>query len=1668
MSYGLRVSILLILAAVFSGCPAYAFDSGLIYHWNFDEGPDWHEDPFGSVCLSTVAFDSLGQADLTLQNMDSADWVSGVQFTCLEFDGVDDSLLASADLSAVLGNTSTLAYWMRTTSTSLAGITGSDEIQWGRIDEQGKVALAIDGQILVRSDTPVNDGNWHHVAIRYDAAGTASIYVDGELSASASGTAGVKTAAFYSIGTVEGNTEAAGYFSGRIDQIHVFDYVIDQATVVELMDNHAPKTWEVTTQGTNTQPFSTASVFFNSYDPEQDELSVVSFTQGDNGTVADNGDGSFTYTADSGFVGYDSFDVVIEDGKGGFTHSTVTVSVVGDPGSEGADRTTTFTDFQAIQAGGVNISLSGMRVPRVIDWDNDGDNDLLVGHSGTVWRYMNTGTPSNPVFAAGVRVVANGANISLSGTVLIALADMTGDEVDDLVAVAGDRKVRVYRNMSLAGEVPVYAASYFVKMPNNSDFVLPDQRFDAGDWDGDGLNDIIMGNRSGEVRAYLNVGTTATPELDSSVYEVLSSGSYNLYPRLFDISRNGVPDYIQGINWGSISYWFDPQLNSGLSSGGTLVVMDSVGAVVDMKAATDGAMVDFADFNGDGVYDLVTGGYAGSPNIFLAYGQAKTVGDCIAQNEAIYDAHPGDLGTALEANGQELLGVINANSRAIISHMQAATLPEREQMFADMTAHVGRYSFLQMGSSLNTSVYHHVPSIAGQNLMTMHQMLPDTPTHRANVADAVGLTGGLRDIYITTFLHVGENQTSSLGQRESVLEYINSLPREIFPDSLLTLGNYWGDGRGGTVNSFRGAKNTFSSNTGGDSGDGFSSDQDGPIEAVFGTGAYKGDYFTLVMGHEVTHSLDGYVRRCANKDLWRRKGLMLVHAGGPDIVAGSNGWVDWNATKAHFQAQGYWDGVSANWNAAWSDYWSTGPGSAWRKLSFMRGHINIDWFYGAPQEALATQANQSLSHSEGRLVAAIDRWRRGVENGIAPMKANINECIDFLDYVSAGLNKVVLYDTRGVQTPYRRADYTITRAWLRRNDQGFITSLRVGPHEYHFEVDADGIITDVNTNILTVDDDSFAVFKGKANILDVLANDRKLEGTKPVILSFTQPKKGQVINNGDGTLVFMPSGSASGTDSFTYTAADVNGTGSLTAIVNMTILDRQGILQETFLGISGTAVSNLTGSSKYPNNPDEIEVVNSFETDTNVTNYYGTKMSGWLEPPVTGEYIFWIASDDSSQLKLSSDTDPANAEIIAYVSGYTSFKQWTKYTSQTSVAITLQAGQSYYIEALHKEGSGSDHLAVAWQGPGFSQVVISGAYVVASYIDAPVFIANPIVRAAALEGIDYLGTIANSVFDNDGVTFSKEAGSAWLQVAVDGSLSGIAGNDDVGDNSFTIRASNVNGAYSDAVLNLTVHNTFTGELGHFDLAGLAAQWLASGCVDTPLCGGADLTGDGSVDIDDVKVFGGFWLVDYDYRWLVSHWPFDVDDTDLVGNNQATLKNGAHITTAAGDVKIGAGAVSLDGVDDYVSADGISADVAGSDFTIAMWIKANMADSNKFFASFNAANGDNRLMLGQQSSNDLLYVYDNGWHGSSAVVFDGTWHYVALALADSQDQLHLYVDGELVLSYATANSIAADDMFSLGQEYDAGLVPSDFLNGQLDDVRVYMRLLSEDEISQLMN
>ncbi|MBN9690153.1 MAG: Ig-like domain-containing protein [Verrucomicrobia bacterium] len=136
---------------------------------------------------------------------------------------------------------------------------------------------------------------------------------------------------------------------------------------------------------------------------------------------------------------------------------------------------------------------------------------------------------------------------------------------------------------------------------------------------------------------------------------------------------------------------------------------------------------------------------------------------------------------------------------------------------------------------------------------------------------------------------------------------------------------------------------------------------------------------------------------------------------------------------------------------------------------------------------------------------------------------------------------------------------------------------------------------------------------------------------------------------------------------------------------------------EFFTGITGTAVSALTDSEKFINNtPDVVSLIPGLDTPNGWGDNYGARVSGWITPTTTGNYTFFIRSDDASELWLSSGADPANATLIAEETGCCdAFKEPGE--PETSSAIALTAGTRYAFYALLKEGGGGDYLQVAWR-----------------------------------------------------------------------------------------------------------------------------------------------------------------------------------------------------------------------------------------------------------------------------------------------------------------------------------------------------------------------------------
>ncbi len=137
------------------------------------------------------------------------------------------------------------------------------------------------------------------------------------------------------------------------------------------------------------------------------------------------------------------------------------------------------------------------------------------------------------------------------------------------------------------------------------------------------------------------------------------------------------------------------------------------------------------------------------------------------------------------------------------------------------------------------------------------------------------------------------------------------------------------------------------------------------------------------------------------------------------------------------------------------------------------------------------------------------------------------------------------------------------------------------------------------------------------------------------------------------------------------------------------------IVLETWMNVSGTSISEIP----LDKTPTSVSTLTSFEAPSNFADNYGSRIRGYVVPPKSGNYTFWIAGDDKAELSLSTDENPSGKVKIAYTNEWTNVREYNKLASQKSVSITLTAGKRYYIEALQKEGPGGDNLSVQWQLP---------------------------------------------------------------------------------------------------------------------------------------------------------------------------------------------------------------------------------------------------------------------------------------------------------------------------------------------------------------------------------
>jgi len=257
-----------------------------------------------------------------------------------------------------------------------------------------------------------------------------------------------------------------------------------------------------------------------------------------------------------------------------------------------------------------------------------------------------------------------------------------------------------------------------------------------------------------------------------------------------------------------------------------------------------------------------------------------------------------------------------------------------------------------------------------------------------------------------------------------------------------------------------------------------------------------------------------------------------------------------------------------------------------------------------------------------------------------------------------------------------------------------------------------------------------------------------------------------------------------------------------------------------------------------------------------------------------------------------------------------------------------------------------------------------------------------------------------------------------------------------------------------------------GKVDLKDFSKLAEYWLqdeSSVDISPPP------NGDGIVDIQDLAIFAEYWLKDFR---LIAHWKLDETEGtigyDNIGDNDGTLNGNPLWQPIGGKVD---GALEFDGIDDYVSIDFVLNPAEGA-FSVFSWIKGGApgqviisqrdttigGTTHPGSAWLCARASDGRLMTGLMATVFRPLV-------SESVITDGQWHHIGLVYDFDGLYRYLYVDGaEVAEDTNVVGGVHSDG----GLYFGAGkyLAAADFWSGLIDDVRIYNRVLSAEDIEAL--
>ncbi|MEK7813100.1 MAG: LamG-like jellyroll fold domain-containing protein, partial [Candidatus Desantisbacteria bacterium] len=195
---------------------------------------------------------------------------------------------------------------------------------------------------------------------------------------------------------------------------------------------------------------------------------------------------------------------------------------------------------------------------------------------------------------------------------------------------------------------------------------------------------------------------------------------------------------------------------------------------------------------------------------------------------------------------------------------------------------------------------------------------------------------------------------------------------------------------------------------------------------------------------------------------------------------------------------------------------------------------------------------------------------------------------------------------------------------------------------------------------------------------------------------------------------------------------------------------------------------------------------------------------------------------------------------------------------------------------------------------------------------------------------------------------------------------------------------------------------------------------------------------------------------------VGYWSFD-DTNNVARDYSAYGNNGTNsgaTYTANGEI---GGALSFDGVNDYVMVNSSAYMFNSGDFSVELWANPAVLDSSYDGLVSTDTTGDSAWKIFRDAGNNYFKARYGTTVANYPTVSTGVWHHYGYV--KSGTNLILYLDGNLVSTNAcpSTHAVSGTQLVLGSYRVQDAIDGYHIFNGLLDDVRIYNRVLSDAEV-----